>query len=351
MSRFSRVARVIAGTLLVATGLVPIGPVQGASPVLRPQIELVGGTGFTRASERVLSAGAVIDAFRSADSTITVLGRPGSSVRVSQVSDPRSSQTAISVELSTTRPKTVGDAGAYARSGRSAVRDLIALGMDPGDAQREFGDMDTMDPVAASLAGRVASTSAMAPPQRATAAVTVSSTTPYDTQCASVSYAGGDVTGYGCSTLYLVAASNGDWWFNNKYKFSAHATAGNNAACILTGLGCPWRIFEAGWSIEWTANNVVYDWDPASAINKSSCSTTTISAGYKGFGISISSTVCPSKLQPWNLSGTRSGAEWVGIEHGTDYEASIGLQALHSPSNAAASYSSPFSLVIARFST
>ena len=351
MSRLSRVGRVIAGAVLIVTGLGPIGSVQGASPVPSPQIALVGGSGFTRASERVLASGAVIDAFKSADSTITVIGRPGSSVRVSQVSDPRSRQTAISVELSTIRPKTPGDAGAYARSGRSAVRDLIALGMDPKDAQREFGDMDPMDPAADSLAGRVASTSAMAPPQRVTAGVTVSSTTPYDTQCASVTYASGDITGYGCSTLYLVAASNGDWWFNNKYKFSAHATAGNNAACILTGLGCPWRVVEAGWSIQWATNNVVYDWDPASAIKKGSCSTTTISAAYKGFGISISTTVCPSKLQPWNLGSTRSGAEWVGIEHGTDYEASIGLQALHSPPNAAASYSSPFSLLIARLST
>jgi hypothetical protein len=348
MSRFNRV---LAGAVLVVTGLWPIGSVQGASPVLNPQIALVGGSGFTRASERVLSSGAVIDTFSSGDGTIKVIGRPGSSVRVSQTTYEKSKQTAVSVELSTARPKTVRDAGAYARSGRSAVSDLIALGMNPKDAQREFGDMDAMDPAAGSLAGRVASTSAVAPMQRAVAGLTVSTTTPYDTQCASVSYQNGEITGYGCSTLYLVAASGGDWWFNNKYKFSAHGTAGNNLGCVLTALGCPWRVVEAGWSIHWAANNVVYDWDPASAINKGSCSNTTISAGYKGFGISISSTICPSRLQPWNLNATTSGAEWVGFEHGTDYEASIGLQALHSPPNAAASYSSPFSLLIARLST
>ena len=342
-----RAGRVFA---LIVIAFVPAAVAGAGAPPLNPQIRLVNPRdGFVPVAESVTPEGAVIDTFRSGDVTIKVIGSPGSSVRAKRVAADHPGRAGVAIELAASGPKDLDKAGAYARSGRTVVGDLVALGMPEDEARLQFGDMEVLDPGAASENRLLASTSVDAETLAVMTGTTTSSTKPWATQCASVSYQNGLIEGYGCSTLYLVAASNGDWWFNNKYKFSARSKDGTNWFCFPGT--CPWRLFQVAWSLGWSTNNVVYDWDPSATLSQKECSTISIGATYHGAGISISGTVCPEILQPWNLSPRRSGAEWQGIEKSTAWEAAIGIQAVHSPPGAKASYSSPFSLIWARWNT
>jgi hypothetical protein len=334
-----RLGRIVgaAGVSLALAGWLVAGT-SGQSPPATGQIRLVTGDGFSLASEEVAPGGGVIDTYRSRDATIKVIGRAGSSLSITDRRDQASGRRSVDVELATTRPKTIAEARTYGRSGRSAVSDLVALGVPRAQAIRDFGDLDVMDSARGrtSLENRpVAGTSKL--PPIAAPTLNVSATTPYDTQCASLSYDGGRIVGYGCSTLFLIAASGGDWWFNNKYKFSAHSTDGS--------IFRPQRLFEVGWGLGWSAGNIVYDWAPEATVTRNECGSVSFSLFAKGFGISIDAPICPTKISPWNLSSVRSGSLWQGIERGQDYEAAIGVQAVHSPPNAAASYNSPFKLV------
>lgn len=331
--RLGRMVGLVAAAVALATGT--SAGALGRHPDEQGQIRLTAGEGFRLEAEQVAQGGAVVDTYRSGTATVKVIGRPGSSVTIADTTDSVTGRRTASVRLSTSRPKTVADADAYRRSGRSTVADLVALGMPRDQAVREFGDMDTLGP-GAGVAGRRLASADLAFPQMQ-ALTAVSSTTPYDTLCASLSYDGGKISGYGCSTLFLVAASGGDWWFDNKYKFSAHSTDGS--------IFRPQRLFEVGWSLSWAANNVVYDWEPDSTVNRNDCGTARFSLSAHGASVSIEAPICPTKISPWNLAGTRSGSLWQGIERGQDWEAAIGVQAVHSPPNAAASYESPFKLV------
>ncbi len=160
----------------------------------------------------------------------------------------------------------------------------------------------------------------------------MSTTTPYATECYNASAASGKISGYGCTTYYLVAANGGDWWFNDKFKFSAHSTD--------TSL-FPVRLKQVAWKVSWGTNNVVYDWDPATTQSVGSCLTLTESASsgtVPAIGISISAPICPNSLGLWTLSSRVSGAIWKGAEHDTGYDAAIGVQSVHNPPTAGVSY-------------
>jgi hypothetical protein len=331
--RRRRMAGAFVGALVVASGLTADAL---AGPSNRNGLER--GDGVVLTGEEVTTEGAVIDTYASRSGTVKVIGRRGSSVSVVESLDPGTGRRTASIRLAVSIPKTGADADAHRRSERSTVGDLVALGMPRDQAIREFGDMDAPSAPRGGAqvdGGLVASASAT--PPRNERAPSISGTTPYDTVCASLSYESGKITGYGCSTLYLVAASGGDWWFDSKYKFSAHSSDGS--------IFRPQRLFEVGWSLSWAANNIVYDWQPETTIKRNDCGTVGFSLFEKGVGVSVAAPICPSKIGPWNLGSTRSGSLWQGIEQGQAYEAAIGVQAVHSPPNAAASYESPFKLV------
>ena len=336
--------------VLIVLAFLPAAETQGAPPPLTTQIRLVGpAEGFVAVAEVVTPQGAVIDTFRSGDMTLKVIGSPGSTVKVRRAAEGAAGREGVAIALSTSRPKRLQDATTYARSGRTVVGDLVALGMPEDEARRQFGDMEVLDPEAAARTREMASTVTDPGILAAAFAARTSTTVPYDTQCASVSYQGGLIEGYGCSTLYLVAASGGDWWFNNKYRFSARSKDPTNWFCFPGT--CPWRLFRMGWSLGWSSNNVLHEWDPGSTETISGCSSLSFSASYHGFGLSIGGTVCPEKLQPWNVGARSSGAEWLGLEQGTAWETAFGMQGIHSPPAAAASYSSPFTMTWARWNT
>jgi len=337
--------RRITGTIvtIAAISLTAAGGMAAAAPSIPAGPGLQDGGDFRRVSEEPGPAGAVIETFRSGagGATIRILARRGTSATFAPVSRAASNgRTRVGLSIAAARPKSPADADAYGESGRTVVGDLVALGVPRDEAIRRFGDMDSVDasvPQALLDQRRVAGL-ARTPPLRPTAAAT-STSVPYDNQCATISYAGGKIEGYGCSTLYLVSASGGDWWFSNKYKVSAHSSD--------TSFYRPQRLFELGWSLGWSANNVVYEWEPDTTVNRNDCGNVTFSLGGKAGSISVSAPICPTKLEPWNLGLTRSGAMWQGIERGTDWEAAAGLQLVHSPPSAAASFTSTFALTYA----
>lgn len=354
MRQISRI--LVTGSVLAL--LVAGGPASAASPNSARQlsISVAVANGFVPVSETATGQGTVVATFKSPTATVKALGQPGSTI--SFFPDPSTAATSnspahggLAVEMrQPARPKTTADANAYRDSGRTVVGDLVALGMPRADAEREFGDMETMDgtnPYTAAVADTSAApgggspastpnavlTSASVPTKSSSNAIlATSTTTPYATECYNASAASGKISGYGCSTYYLISQNGNDWWFNDKFKFSAHSTD--------TSL-FPVRLKQVAWKVSWSTNNVVYDWDPASTHSVGSCATLTMSASsgtVPSVGISISGTVCPNSLGLWTISSRVSGAIWNGAEQGTDYDAAIGVQSVHNPPTAAASY-------------
>ncbi|HYU48757.1 MAG TPA: hypothetical protein VEO91_02355 [Candidatus Limnocylindria bacterium] len=331
----------VGSAFVLGGGLVSAGA-SGASPsrVARTSITLINADGFQPVSEQVVAADTVVDTFTSADSTVKLIGRPGSTALISLVPASTDAPGTFQVTLSANRPKTESDARAYAESGRTVVGDLVALGMPRHEAERQFGDMETVDGrnpyLADTSRGAARETPRHASSSLSSATSTAaSSTTPYDVLCADVNAHGGKIVGRGCSTLFLVTQNGFDWWFNNKYKLSVHSTD--------TSFPFPLRLTLAAWDIRWAAGNVVYDWDPDNEVPVGSCTTVTASITDRG-GISISGTVCPNTLDVWTLNSTRSGAQWNGTERGTQWEVAVGVQAVHSPPSAPASYASTLGL-------
>ncbi len=302
---------------------------------------------YTRVSEVQVRPGWVIDTYASSTTTVRVFGRAGSSVSApSTASAAGFGATAFTM----TSPDLKKASSASAGPQNTAVGALIALGVDPQTALREFGGLDTLDgstpasdQALVDAAGATASFASYTPPSRAaqpTNGVTVSTTIPYDTQCATIDQQNHLVQGYGCSTIYLVWANGADWFFANKYKLSAQSTSTSPF---------PLRLRSAAWRLSWGANNSLYDWDPAGSQTIGSCYTVTIGSqgdpAHGGFGISIAAPICPDSIGAWGpIKATQSGAIWNGQEAGTAFEAAIGTQELHDPANASSSHSSTYSI-------
>ena len=336
MKRLFRPTAVLGAFLLVISALAPVVADSPATEVPHA-IGVVDANGFVAVSETTTPEGAVVDTFVSGDITVRVIGTRGASISFYPGGPTETQRGSLGVLMNTVRPKTEKDATRYRDSGRTVVGDLIALGVPREQAELNFGDMETMDGTNPYLQASATQedadatlASATAPVQKA-AAPAASASTPYDTQCITASAEGGKLYGYGCSTFFLVSAVGTDWWFNNKFKFSAHSTD--------TSL-FPKRLKQVGWKIQWSSGNVVYDWEPASTTPIGSCYTVSLSATWKAFSISVSAQICPNSHGPWEVASTKSGARWQGAEHDTDWEAAIGLQAVHNPPGVATSYSS-----------
>jgi hypothetical protein len=348
-------ALLVGASLLTISGSV-VSPASATSS---------GGT--VMSSTVQVAPGWVVSTIHADGRTIKTYGRSGQSVQAVAAG-------ADSVSYSITSPDPKKDPGAAAASGNSAVAALIALGVDPATALREFGSLDTLDGTtptsdaelaaaaiarigsagngtlsAGAVAPRLLSPAGPAGVLRPADAVTVSATVPYDTQCATVNERNGLIQGMGCSNLFVVWANGADWFFANKYKFSAQSTS--------TRLVGPLRLQQVKWRLAFssTGSNQLFDWDPSAAVPKGSCSTTGVSSGgdpaHGNVGISISGTVCPDKLDLWGpLTSSQSGAYWIGNEGGVlggpgDWEAAVGTQELHSPAGSSASHTSVFNII------
>ena len=259
---------------------------------------------------------------------VRTLARDGSVVTTRHTAPSGAKPGAVTVSMKTTRPKTARDASAYRRAGRSVVGDLVALGMSPAEAQRQFGDMETLA-VPASASRR--------PNQPAIPAAGGTSTaTPYDTQCAAISVAGGKITGYGCATFFLVRQDGADWWLTSKMKVSARSSDESWFS--------PKRLTQLGWRVTWGGGNTLYDWDPYSSRPVGECVTLTVKSSSPFGDVSVQGNICPESLGPWSVTTARSGGIWNGLERGTDYEGALATQAVHSPPGVPVSYQSAWTL-------
>jgi hypothetical protein len=314
----------------------------GASSVpARPLISLDDAGGFRLVSERLLPNGAAVATFRAGEVMVSVIGRPASSASISvRAPATRPVGGTLRAALATTRPKTAKDATAYRDSGRTVIDDLVALGMPRQDAERQFGDLATLDgdaDVVTRDSVRVASGSSgpgAITPTRAAPAPAAS--TPYDAQCAAINVAEGKITGYGCSTLFLVRRDGNDWWLTTKMKVSAHSSDESWFS--------PKRLTQLGWRLSWATGNVLYDWDPYQTRAIGSCLTMTVKSSSPWAEVSVQGTVCPDSLGPWSVTTARSGGIWNGMENGTEYEGALATQAIHSPPGAPVSYQSAWTL-------
>lgn len=310
--------------------LIPINTFAASPPA---HIQIQNNSRFTVINERIIDKTTVLDTLSLGDTIIKIVGRPGS-VSIEK------SDNGVSFKVETNRPKTLADAHSNTRT---AVQNLIELGMSPADAKAQFGDMDTLN---ASSAEAFTDT-----PIDTSLPATVSTTVPYAAPCYSVSTASGVVTGRGCDTIFLTSAVGSDWYFKSKYKFTASSSMDLSLQCILFGgpysYLCPWRLVDMAWALSWASGNSIIDWEPYTTIYEPKCGSVSLS----GFGISVGGTLCPDKLSPWDWASYRSGAEWKGTEKGTDYEAVLGIQEIHSPPSAPVSYSTIYQMVAMRLPT
>ena len=149
---------------------------------------------------------------------VRTLAGDGSVVTTRHTAPSAAKPGAVTVSMKTTRPKTARDASAYRRAGRSVMGDLVALGMSRAEAQRQFGDMET-------LAVRGVRQPAAEPAGLIAGCRRGSSTaTPYDTQCAAISVAGRQDHRLWCATFFLVRQDGADWWLTSKMKVSARSS-------------------------------------------------------------------------------------------------------------------------------
>jgi len=265
-------------------------------------------------------AGAEIGFVFSGGAEVRTLARDGSAVTARHAAPARWQRGNVTVSVKTTRPKTGFDASAYHRAGRSVVGDLVALGMSPAQARRQFGDMETLT---------------LSQPQITTSGGT-STVTPYDTQCAAISVADGKITGYGCATFFLLRQDGTDWWLTSKMKVSAHSSDESWFS--------PKRLTQLGWRVTWGSGNTLYDWDPYSTRMVGECVTLTVKSSSPFGDVSVQGNICPESLGPWSVTTARSGGIWNGMERGTDYEGALATQAVHSPPGAPVSYQSAWTL-------
>jgi hypothetical protein len=281
-----------------------------------------GSTAAEPVTVRTVPNGAVISSVQAGEAVVTFIGPPSSSVSATSVAG------SVQASMRTTRPKSMRDATAYRDAGRSVIGDLVALGMPREEAERQFGDLATLDGAGLVSRQRVR--------LRTEPALAAGASAPYDTQCAAVNVAEGKITGYGCSTFFLVHQYGDDWWLTTKMKISAHS---NDESWFA-----PKRLTQLGWRVSWGAGNVLHDWDPYQTRAIGSCLTLTVKSSSPWADVSVQGTVCPDSLGPWSVTTARSGGIWNGMERGTDYEGALATQAVHSPPGAPLAYQSAWTL-------
>jgi hypothetical protein len=310
------------------------GGLVGATGVPgRSLIPLKDAGGFALVRESLLPDGAAVATFRKGEVAVSVIARPGSAARLGLV-DGAATAGVLHASVTTTRSKVAREATAYRDSGRTVIGDLVALGMPRDEAERQFGDLATLEGtddahVVDRHRVRLTSTTPLSAPAP-------SATAPYDAQCAAISVAEGKITGYGCSTLFLVHQDGNDWWLTTKMKISAQSTDESWFS--------PKRLTQLGWRLSWATGNVLYDWDPYQTRVIGSCLTMTVKSSSPWAEVAVQGTVCPDSLGPWSVTTARSGGIWNGMEDGTEYEGALATQAVHSPPGVPLSYQSAWTL-------
>lgn len=281
---------------------------------------LAPGSGFTPLREITNRDGTVATTWGKGDARVAVSGAPG--IHVTIGADGVSAKPAPIDKSQTTGAAAVA---AYAAAGRSVVKDAIAVGVDPVEAQRRFGNSIAPQGIVDG------STTSKGPGHQApTMAV---SGQIINSWCVSVSSADGKATTQACDTQYLDQDNGGgDWYLVDKQQASGNSTD--------TNWFQPTRLSQIAVWVSYSSGNQVIQWNPGSTTGVGACETRTYSiSGQSGLGYSISQQVCPDSVGPYVLdTGTTNpqfGTTWRGRQPDANFwEGTAGVDLVHSPPGA-----------------
>lgn len=320
MSRFGALmTSILLLAMSLLTGLAVASP--GASD--RPSAHrLLPGSGFLQKSETVNPDGTVAATWTKGLAQVNVNGAPGLTVQI--VPDGVSVQAA---PIDKSAPNAALDRiRVYIASGRSVVKDAIAVGMNPADAERIFGG-HLNQPTLKALASFGATTSGASLPAAASGGI-------LNSWCVSYTNPSGFVTATACDVQKLDQDNGGgDWYLADEQQASAKSSD--------TNVWFPDRVTQVNEKVGYSAGNQVVQWSPGSTQAIGACNTISysISSGRTGFSYSQSFNVCPDSQGPFGLdTGTTStafGTVWNGTEPSANwYEGTGGVNLVHSPSTA-----------------
>lgn len=128
-------------------------PASAAPPAGVPggAIAVEVANGFETVGEQHRPDGTVLSTFASPTETVrTIAWDEGATIsffpgKATAATDRAAAHGSLLVASGTERPKDPADVNRLHDSGRTVVGDLVALGMPRADAERIFGDMETMD--------------------------------------------------------------------------------------------------------------------------------------------------------------------------------------------------------------
>jgi hypothetical protein len=288
--------------------------------------KLASSAGYYGVRETRQADGTVTDVWSDGKTVVSVSGLPGLTVTIGAATTERTSSGAAhgqqTVSVAASNSKTAGSAAtaaaAYSASGRSVVKDVMAVGLDRAAAQRLAGQLAVQPQTARgnSAIGPLVSNSSM-----------IGST------CTNARSSDGYVTGTACEVQNLDQANGSDWYVVDEHQSTAHSSD--------TRL-FPDRLYLLEEWIGYGANNTLVKWQPGSTQNVGTCSTITFSiTGQNGTDYSQSESICPNTISPHNLNSTPAffGSAWNGSEHNNDYEGTNSVDMVHSPSNASSAVS------------
>jgi hypothetical protein len=326
--------------LVAATGGAGAALAPPAVAASHPLVTMASDLGFLLTSETENSDGSVTALFSNGAETVGVSGSPGITVSVvsAPVQDPlevtggAGSNGGPIVTVSLSGDKSVSPdelAAKYESAHRSVVQDAINLGMDPVDAERQFGQGEEPTVALGGGGGRIPGMGAMV--------VAASPAPVYDSFCASLKSDAGVVKSYACDERRKDQVVGTDWYVEDAFTDSAVSTD--------TCLACwkPDRLTKIYADLHFSSGNSVTKWTPTSTLAEpSSCRDVTISLSSPKTGIGYSETahVCSDNFGPHNIGSTVFGSTWNGHEPSANwYEATEGVSIVHSPSGTSAGVS------------
>ncbi len=283
---------------------------------------LVGDSnGFVLVSEQMKADGSVTDSWTRSDGTavkvsgdagLTVTLDPQTTAQTASATKGAHARVVHTLSASVSGPKVTptksqlfGAVAGYIASGRSVVRDAMAVGMSPAQA------------------------AAQSPKALATLV--------FESWCVTTAYQ--QVSTQACDyATFDYKGSNGDWYIADHQQASGVSTD--------TSWWSPKRLTQIYVYVSYPAGNQIVQWKPGgTAYEPSSCAQVTIgfTSQATGIGISETDTICSDWFGPYTLSTSTSsprfGTQWNGLEPGANWwEHTEAIDLLHSPPTANAYY-------------
>lgn len=291
--------------------------------------KLLPGSAFVPVGESANADGTFADTWAKGGARVSVTGGAGLVVSITSITQDGISITQQGVAVSPQpmdklQPNAGANAAqAYRAAGRSVVKDAIAVGVGPADAERLFGGgLNTSNLKSLGSSGATEGMGASYPALVAGQII--------QSWCASITSPSGFVSSTACDTQVLDQDNGGgDWYIVDKQQDSGHSTD--------TNVWFPDRLTQITEKVGYSSGNGVVQWSPVSTNPQGSCSTVSysITSGPTGLSYSQSFQVCPDNVGLYyldtNTASTNFGTAWNGTESGNAWEGTGGVDLVHSP--------------------